>query len=162
MPPDADRSNQPGVELNQRQRRESSGGPGADRSGPSASKLKPYAKLQSATTFLRDLGILTPDHAQPVKPPPVLPQQTAPEVKAAAMGLADGPKLRRWEPIEGEIALRHAVRGSPLETKLVSHPLLEWLGLPNTIDSLRAELRQAGLPRSLDAGGRTRLRHPCP
>jgi hypothetical protein len=23
------------------------------------------------------------------------------------MGIADGPKLRRWEPIQGEIALRH-------------------------------------------------------
>jgi hypothetical protein len=94
-----------------------------------------YAKLQSATSFLRDLGILTTEQAEPVKPPPVLPQQTAPDVKAAAMGLADGPKLRRWEPIEGEIALRHAVRGSALETKLVSHPLLDWLGLPNTIET---------------------------
>src|SRR2546430_106368 len=43
-----------------------------------------YAKVLSATSFLRDLGVLTPDHAEPVKPPPVLPQQTAPEVKAAA------------------------------------------------------------------------------
>ncbi|MBV9327488.1 MAG: hypothetical protein JO352_27420 [Chloroflexi bacterium] len=108
-----------------------------------------HARLQSATSFLRDLGILTPDQPEPVKPPPILPQQTAPEVKAAAMGLADGPKLRRWEPIEGEIALRHAVRGSALETKLVSHPLLDWLGLPNTIDNLRAELRRAGLPAVL-------------
>jgi hypothetical protein len=108
-----------------------------------------YAKLLSATSFLRDLGIVTPDQAEPVKPPPVLPQQTAPEVKAAAMGIADGPKLRRWEPIQGEIALRHAVRGAPLETKLVGHPLLDWLGLPNTIENLRAELRQAGLPAVL-------------
>ncbi len=108
-----------------------------------------YAKLRSATTFLRDLGVPTPDHSEPVKPPQVLPQQTAPEVKAAAMGIADGPKLRRWEPIEGEIALRHAVRGAALETKLVSHPLLNWLGLPNTVDNLRAELRQAGLPAVL-------------
>ena len=28
-----------------------------------------YAKLQSATGFLRDLGILTSEHAEPVKPP---------------------------------------------------------------------------------------------
>ena len=60
-----------------------------------------YAKLQSATAFLRDLGVLTPDQAEPVKPPQVLPQQTAPEVKAAAIGIADGPKLRRWEPYPG-------------------------------------------------------------
>jgi hypothetical protein len=39
-----------------------------------------------------------------LKLPNILPQQTAPEVKAAAMGIADGPKLRRWEPIDGEIA----------------------------------------------------------
>jgi hypothetical protein len=32
---------------------------------------------------------------------------------------------------------------------LVSHPLLDWPGLPNTIESLRAELRQAGLPAVL-------------
>jgi hypothetical protein len=32
-----------------------------------------YAKLQSATAFLRDLGVLTPDQAEPVKPPRVLP-----------------------------------------------------------------------------------------
>jgi hypothetical protein len=62
------------------------------------------------------------------------------------MGIADGPKLRRWEPIEGEIALRHAVRELRLETKLVGHPPLDWLGLPNTIDNLRADcVRQACL-----------------
>ena len=36
-----------------------------------------------------------------------------------------------------------------METQLVSHPLLDWLGLPNTVDSLRGELRQAGLPAVL-------------
>jgi hypothetical protein len=41
------------------------------------------------------------------------------------------------------------VRGSVLETKLVSHPLLDWLGMPNTVESLRAELRRAGLPAVL-------------
>jgi hypothetical protein len=116
---------------------------------PDPTTAEAYARLKSATSFLRDLGILAPDQIAPVKPPPVLPQQTAPEVKAAAMGLADGPKQRRWEPIEGEIALRHAVRGSTLETKLVGHPLLDWLGLPNTIESLRAELKRAGLPAVL-------------
>jgi hypothetical protein len=108
-----------------------------------------YAMLQSATTFLKDLGVLDGDSTELVKPPIALTQQTAPEIKAAAMGIADGPKLRRWEPIEGEIALRHTVKGATLETKLVSHPLLDWLGLPNTIESLRAELRLAGLPAVL-------------
>ena len=121
---------------------------GGEASGDPATQ-EANAKLQSATAFLRDIGVLTPDQVDPVKPPQALPQQTAPEVKAAAMGIGDGPKLRRWEPIQGEVALRHAVRGSPLETKLVSHPLLDWLGLPNTIDNLRGELRQAGLPAVL-------------
>jgi hypothetical protein len=71
-----------------------------------------YAMLQSATAFLKDLGVLEGDATELAKPPIVLAQQTAPEVKAAAMGIADGPKLRRWEPIEGEIALRHVVRHS--------------------------------------------------
>ena len=121
---------------------------------PSAASTDPstraaYAMLQSATNFLKDLGVLEGDANELAKPPVVLAQQTAPEVKAVSMGIADGPKLRRWEPIEGEIALRHVVRGSVLETKLVSHPLLDWLGMPNTIESLRAELRQAGLPAVL-------------
>jgi hypothetical protein len=51
-----------------------------------------------------------------------------------------------------------AVRGSALETKLVSHPLLDWLGLPNTIDNLRAELRQAGLAAVLTPARRHRHR----
>jgi hypothetical protein len=121
---------------------------------PAAAETDPatrdaYAMLQSATAFLRDLGVLEGDAATLAKPPAALAQQTAPEVKAAAMGIADGPKLRRWRPIEGEVALRHAVRGAALQAKLVSHPLLDWLGLPNTLESLRTELRQAGLPAVL-------------
>ena len=57
--------------------------------------------------------------------------------------------LRRWTPVDGEVALRHAVKDSPLETKLTGTPLLHWLGLPNTVDSLRGELQQAGLPAVL-------------
>lgn len=78
--------------------------------------------------------------------PPVLPQQTFQEAKSLTIAIADGAKLRRWVPIDGELALRHVVKGSPLETKLLGHPLLDWLGLPSTIDNLRAELQQAGLP----------------
>jgi hypothetical protein len=89
-----------------------------------------YAMVQSAAAFLHDLGWLERqdgiERPDPLKLPALMPQQTAPEVKAAAMGIADGPKLRRWEVIEGEIALRHAVKGSPIETKLVSNPL-RWL-----------------------------------
>ena len=45
--------------------------------------------------------------------------------------IAEGSKLR-WEPLQGEIALRHAVRGASLETKLVGNPLLDSLGLGPT------------------------------
>lgn len=89
---------------------------------------------------------------EPVGPrylPTNLPQQTFPEAKALAIGMADGPQLRRWRPVEGEVALRHKVDGAALETKLTGGPLLDWLGMPNTVDSLREELRQAGLPSVL-------------
>jgi hypothetical protein len=81
--------------------------------------------------------------------PTRIPQSTFQEAKTLAMAIADGPMLRRWTPIEGEIAWRHAVRDSPLETKLVGTTLLAWLGLPNTLDSLRREIQSAGLPALL-------------
>jgi hypothetical protein len=81
--------------------------------------------------------------------PTRIPQSTFQEAKTLAMAIADGPTLRRWTPIEGEIAWRHAVRDSPLETKLVGTTLLGWLGLPNTLDSLRQEIQSAGLPALL-------------
>jgi hypothetical protein len=81
--------------------------------------------------------------------PARIPQQTFQEAKSVAISLADGPTLRRWTPIEGEIALRHAVKDVPLETKLVGTTLLNWLGLPNTVDSLRQEVQSAGLPAVL-------------
>jgi hypothetical protein len=71
------------------------------------------------------------------------------EAKALAIATADGPTLRRWTPIEGEVAWRHAVKDSPLETKLVGTTLLGWIGLPNTLESLRQEIQGAGLPALL-------------
>jgi hypothetical protein len=49
--------------------------------------------------------------------PTRIPQQTFQEAKTIAVAIADGPALRRWTPIEGEIAWRHAVKDAPLETK---------------------------------------------
>jgi hypothetical protein len=92
----------------------------------------------------------SPPHLPAPLPLPILiPQQTFQEAKTVAVAIADGPALRRWTPIEGELALRHAVKGSPLETKLVGAPMLNWLGLPSTVESLRGELQQAGLPAVL-------------
>lgn len=93
-----------------------------------------------------------PDQERPQRQPlPVLLRQwTFAEAKAAAMALADGPSLRHWLPIEGEIAMRHiAGEGVPVETKLTSSPLLDWLALPATVESLQNELRQAGIPAVL-------------
>ncbi len=82
--------------------------------------------------------------------PTDLPQHTFPEAKAAAIALADGPKLRRWLPVEGEVALRHRVsEREPLQTKLLGAPLLDWLGMPSTLEGLQNELRQLGLPAVL-------------
>jgi hypothetical protein len=82
--------------------------------------------------------------------PAELPQHTFPEAKVAAIALADGPRMRRWIPVEGEIALRHHVSDrEPLQTKLVGAPLLDWLGMPNTLERLQEELRQLGLPAVL-------------
>jgi hypothetical protein len=81
--------------------------------------------------------------------PARLVQQTSPEAKALAVGLADGPKLRRWRPLEGDTALLHQAEKSLLMTLLKGTPLLDWLGLPNSVDSLREELRRAGLPAVL-------------
>ena len=81
--------------------------------------------------------------------PQLLPQQTFPEAKALAIGMADGPKLRRWKPVEGEIALWHQAEKAALKTKIGGPQLLDWLGAPATVESLREELRQAGLPSVL-------------
>jgi hypothetical protein len=99
----------------------------------------------------RLLANATPEPGSPPTPLPTdLPQQTFPEAKAIAIALADGPLLRRWIPIEGETALRHMVsRDARLQTKLVGAPLLDWLGMPNSVDSLREELQRAGLPAVL-------------
>ena len=82
--------------------------------------------------------------------PTDLPQHTFPEAKVAAMALADGPRLRRWLPVEGELALRHRVsEREPLQTKLLGAPLLDWLGQAHTLEGLQDELRQLGLPAVL-------------
>ncbi len=66
------------------------------------------------------------------------------------MALADGPRLRRWLPVEGELALRHRVsEREPLQTKLLGAPLLDWLGQAHTLEGLQDELRQLGLPAVL-------------
>ena len=74
---------------------------------------------------------------------------TFPEAKAAVSGLADAPYGRHWTEIEGEAALRHARKGQPLEIKYLVGPLARWLGLPDTPETLWAELHHLGLQPAL-------------
>jgi hypothetical protein len=85
--------------------------------------------------------------------PAELAQQTAPEMKYFTKALADGPRGTDWRPVDGELALQHEVSGErhppPFRVRVEGHPLLAWLGLPNTVDSLQQELRTGGLPAVL-------------
>lgn len=84
--------------------------------------------------------------------PTVLPQQTFPEARHASIALADGPMLRRWKPenVPGHAALRHTIPGDPLEVLLKAGPtLLDWWGRPADLDTLKTELREAGVPAVL-------------
>ena len=80
---------------------------------------------------------------------PAVSQQTFAEAKALAVALADGRKLRRWKPVEGELALWHQADKARFQTKITGGPLLDLLGLPHTADNLRKELQHAGLPAVL-------------
>lgn len=82
--------------------------------------------------------------------PPTMRQWTFQEARTLAIAIADGPALRRWAEIAGEVALRHVVPEEPLQTKFAPSALLSnWWGLPPTYDGLRSELRDMGLPALL-------------
>ena len=99
--------------------------------------------------------------------PTDLPQHTFPEAKVAAMALADGPRLRRWLPVEGELALRHRVsERKPLQTKLLGAPLLDRLGQAHTLEGIEWTRTYGGERRDTpDYSDRRRgriERRPCP
>lgn len=85
--------------------------------------------------------------------PQELHQQTAQEVKYFARALADGPRGTDWSDVTGQIALEHEVSTEryrpPFRVRVEGHPLLGWLGVPHTVDSLREELRHGGVPAAL-------------
>lgn len=92
--------------------------------------------------------------------PPTPRSQTAPipermtqctflEARTMATAVADAPALRRWTPVEGEVAWRHAIEGQSLETKLLAGPVLDWLALPASHEALREELRRLEFPAVL-------------
>jgi hypothetical protein len=81
--------------------------------------------------------------------PSQLPQRTFLEAKAIAAAIGDGPTKegqQRWQPIEGEVALRHMVPGASHQTKFSPTPnlvqMLEWLGQDVTLTSLRYHLER--------------------
>ncbi len=52
--------------------------------------------------------------------PYIVPVNTSREIKTSLQAVADGKTLRNWEPVQGEIALRHAIPGEEFETKLTT------------------------------------------
>ena len=82
--------------------------------------------------------------------PRALPQQVFQEMRAVNQAIADGPSGRRWSEIEGETAMRHVVPEQPHQTKFApGSALIEWWGAPPRLETLRAELSNAGLPAVL-------------
>jgi hypothetical protein len=82
--------------------------------------------------------------------PTSLAQQTFQELRALAIAISDGPSLRRWEQVDGEIAMRHVVPGQPHQTRFsAGAALLKWWAAPPNYDLLSGELTNAGLPAVL-------------
>lgn len=71
-----------------------------------------------------------------------IPQYTFHEARTMAIAIADARSGRRWEQIEGEIAIRHVIPGEPLQTKFAAGPLSGWWGSPLTHEGLLEELRK--------------------
>lgn len=106
------------------------------------------ASAKMAATLLKSLLKRLQEH--PTEPVPrSLPQSTFQEARAAAQAYSDGPSGHRWANGDGEVSLIHVIEGEPLQVKLTAGPYLEWLGLPSSCDSLRQELRAAGIPAVL-------------
>src|SRR5207249_3911061 len=78
--------------------------------------------------------LLEPARPRPAALSATIPQPTFIEARNAAIALADGPDLRFWEVLLGEVGLRHAIPGQRVQTKLVPGALLDWFALPATVD----------------------------
>lgn len=80
-----------------------------------------------------------------VRRPVAVPQQTFVEARDVGIALADGRGLRNWTRLDGDLALRHQVTGSRLETKLVGASLVNLLDLPPTMQALEDTVQSLGL-----------------
>lgn len=87
------------------------------------------------------LGVAEEPPQRPPRPESI-PQYTFHEARTMAIAIADARSGRRWEQIEGEIAVRHVIPGEPLQTKFAVGPLANWWGSPLTHDGLLQELRK--------------------
>jgi hypothetical protein len=80
--------------------------------------------------------------------PDALPHYTFAEAREVHRAIGDGPVLKHWAGVEGEIALRHALPGEPLQTKFAPSVRLSefrrWAGAnldAATDEHLRKELQ---------------------
>jgi hypothetical protein len=82
--------------------------------------------------------------------PTSLAQQTFQEMRNLGIALSDGPSGRRWQDIDGEVAMVHAIPDQPLHVRFSpSSLMLAWWSEPPTYAHLRTELREAGAPAVL-------------
>jgi hypothetical protein len=113
-----------------------------------AEALGDVAALTEALDAVRAALAVTQTLRTPL--PPYLAQQTFQEARSLAVAIADGPALRRWAELTGELALRHAIPDEPHQVKFTAGAqLLNWWGRPSSYDMLRTELRELGLPAVL-------------
>ena len=105
----------------------------------------PYQALALVHVLEARANVLAPRKRRRSALPEAAPQPTYEEAKRFGMAYADGPAGHRWEPISGEVALRHVVLGHSLETKLKAGDSLDWWGAPATVEALQKELAGTGL-----------------
>lgn len=72
-------------------------------------------------------------------------QQTGQMIRTINAAFGDAPTLRRWESLDGQIALRHVIQGWSLETLLMPGKTLTWWGRDDSVEALQSELMQMGI-----------------
>lgn len=120
------------------------------RSVPSYPHLKRCTKMRA---LLPELAPAAPPEVAetPFLLPGEIRQPTFQEARNAAIALADGASLHRWQPDEFEASWRHQLsRRDPLVTKLTTAgSVLDWLALPKHHEQLRQELQNLRFPAVL-------------
>ncbi|PZS03085.1 MAG: hypothetical protein DLM70_09465 [Chloroflexi bacterium] len=81
--------------------------------------------------------------------PREMDQATFIEARRLGQGYSDGPTGQNWEASNNENELIHYLPNESLQLKVVPSGVLNWLGQPATVESIKAELQQAGVPAVL-------------